>query len=225
MDLIDHLHMQLRLEGKSVVGAYSLRQVEAIPDEELPLMLIAQLADQELIAYFDESLPLGMQKKLTAHISSITFPNIDPIVDILNSYNIQPETGHYKTYLFPAWYADLNDQDVNIHSKHDPKIQAFGFDGFTEQVYALERNGRIISACVSARENEQCGEAWVFTDPEYRNQGMAQRVVGAWAKRLINAGKTPFYSHKMENYASARLANRLGLQRVFEEISISQAQI
>jgi len=41
-------------------------------------------------------------------------------------------------------------------------------------------------------------------------------------ERLMNAGKVPFYSHKVENVASASLARKLGLQPVFEEISIAQ---
>jgi predicted GNAT family acetyltransferase len=58
----------------------------------------------------------------------------------------------------------------------------------------------------------------VVPDEEYRHQGFAQRVVSAWAMRLISVGKVPFYSHKIQNIASTNLAKRLGLQPVFEEI-------
>lgn len=225
MDSVHYLHMQLRLEGKMIVCDDQLMQVEIVPDEEMPLMLIAQLADDQVISYYDEALQSELHMELAKRIRNLTFPKIEPLLDFLKSQNISFDVGHYKTYLFPARLANPTDREVVCHSRQDPAIQAFGFNGFAEQVYAVERNGKIASACTSARENEQCGEAWVFTDPEYRNQGLAERVVGAWAKSLINAAKTPFYSHKMENYASARLANRLGLQPVFEEISISQAQI
>ena len=89
---------------------------------------------------------------------------------------------------------------------------------FAESVYAVERDDKIISACVSTRENDFCGEAWVYTDTSYRHQGYAQKVVGAWATSLISAGKVPFYSHKIQNVASANLAKCLGLKPVFEEI-------
>jgi predicted GNAT family acetyltransferase len=96
-----------------------------------------------------------------------------------------------------------------------------GFDSFTEDVFAIEQNGTLVSACVSTRENQECGEAWVYTIAEYRHRGCAQKVVKAWARSLMDAGKVPFYSHKMENEASASLARKLGLRPVFEEISIT----
>jgi predicted GNAT family acetyltransferase len=107
-------------------------------------------------------------------------------------------------------------------SSHEPKVQAFGFDDFAEHVYAIERDGRILSACVSVREDHNCAEAWVYTDPAYRRQGLAKKVVITWAHRLKSIGKVPFYSHKIENAVSASLARALQLQPIFEEISIAQ---
>ena len=115
--------------------------------------------------------------------------------------------------------------EVKLYSKTDPKIQAFGFDGFTEQVHAIERDGGVVSACVSTRENAHCGEAWVFTDPSCRHQGLAQKVVSAWAKSLLSVNKVPFYSHKMDNIESTKLAKMLNLESVFEEITISRMNV
>ena len=115
--------------------------------------------------------------------------------------------------------------EVICVSKHDPKVTAFGFDSFAEEVYAIERNGVLVSACVSTRENKECGEAWVYTDIDFRNQGLAQKVVNVWAGSLMDAAKVPFYSHVRENVSSASLARKLGLQPVFEEISITQVWI
>jgi hypothetical protein len=162
-----------------------------------------------------------LQRDLSLCISAIEFPKIDPLLDILNSYKIQSEVGHYKTYLFPSNTANWIDPEVTYLCKHDPKVHAFGFDHFAEQVYAIERDIRIVSACVSTRENEKCGEAWVYTNPQYRHQGFAKKVVSAWATSLLRAGKIPFYSHKISNVASCSLARALGLQPVFEEISIT----
>jgi len=220
MEAFTYLHLQMRLEGKGIVNEHLMKQVEVVPDEELPLMLSAWLANEELIAYYSESISPDLQRDLTASMSDIEFPGIDPLLDVLKSHNIQSEAGHYKTYVFPsqpAW-----EIEVTCLSKHDPKVKAFGFDSFAEEVYAIERSGTLIAACVSTRENEMCGEAWVYTLPEYRNQGLAQKVVNAWAGSLMDAGKVPFYSHKIENVASASLARKLGLQPVFEEISITQ---
>lgn len=221
MNPLDYLHLQLRLEGKEIIGDNLLRQVEVVPDEEVPLMLIAQLANENFVTYFDEDLELELRTELTKQVSKFTFPNVDPLSAFLQSGNITFEVGYYKTYIFPESYTSFKDETAKCYSKHDPKVQAFGFDGFAESVYAIEPDDKIVSACVSTRENNSCGEAWVYTDPEYRNLGLAQKVVGAWAMSLISVGKVPFYSHKIQNIASANLAKHLELRPVFEEIVIS----
>lgn len=69
---------------------------------------------------------------------------------------------------------------------------------------------------------KNCSEAWAYTDSAYRREGLARKVLSAWAHSLLGMGKVPFYSHKIENTASASLAEALQLQRVFEEISITE---
>lgn len=220
-----YLHMQLRLEGKSVIDGKLLRQVEAVPDEEMPFMVVASLPTRELVAYYDQALPGELRDELDKHLRTGDFPNISPLVDILRAQDPNLEIGYFKTFTFPERYIDtIFDEVLTLH-KTDPKVGAFGFDGFAEQVHAIERDGRVVSACVSARENESCGEAWVYTDESHRHQGFARKVVGAWAKSLLEADKVPFYSHKVENLASAELAKRLGLVPAFEEIIISRMNV
>lgn len=222
MNPTDYLHLQLRLEGKSVIGSNLLRQVEEVPGEEMPLLLIAQLADGKSVTYVNEALDPELQEGLVKRVRSVQFPQIGPLLQFLTIENISFETGHYKTYWIPAHAAVFADEEVTCFSREDPKVQAFGFGGFAEWVYGIEQGGKIASACVSARENDFCGEAWVFTDPAYRHHGLAQKVVCTWAKGLISSGKVPFYSHKIKNVASARLAKRLGLQPLFEEMVIAR---
>ena len=181
-------------------------------------MLIAQLADGKVVIYSDETISPVLQRQLAE--ANIEFPKIDLLVNALQSHHVQFEVGHYKTYVFPS--RPVENIDVACLSKHDGRVKVFGFDSLAENVYAIEKNNALISACVSTRENEKCGEAWVYTAPEYRYQGFAQKVVNTWAGSLLDAGKVPFYSHQIENAASANLAKKLGLQAVFEEISIMQ---
>jgi hypothetical protein len=42
---------------------------------------------------------------------------------------------------------------------------------------------------------------------------------------MMQAKLVPFYSHKLENIASAGLANKLGLIPIFEEIVIEKKMI
>lgn len=222
MNPIDYLHLQLRLEGKTVIGGTRLHMVEAVPGEEMPLLLIAQLVDGKSVAYVDEALNSDLQEELTRRVRSVQFPQIGPLLELLDIENVSIEAGHYKTYGIPAHAAVFADEEVTCRSRKDPKVKAFGFGGFAEWVYGIERDGKIVSACVSARENDSCGEAWVFTEPAYRHQGLAQKAVSAWAEGLISAGKVPLYSHKIEKNASASLAGRLGLPPVFEEIVVAR---
>jgi GNAT superfamily N-acetyltransferase len=216
MDPFRYLHLQLRLEGKEVLQEQFLREMESIPGEELPLMLIAQLANGTQAVYYDEAISPDLRERLAALIAAIEFPDIEPLLEALKAQNLLFEVGHYKTYVFPS--VPVRDADVHRLSKDEERVKAFGFGGFTEQVYVIEREGKMLSACVSARESDACGEAWVFTSPEYRHQGFAQAVVRAWAASLIDAGKVPFYSHRIDNEASANVAKTLNLQPVFEEI-------
>ena len=220
MNSLTSLHLQLGLEGKEIIHEHFIRQLQVVPEEEMPLLLLAQLTDKEMVTYYEEDISPDVQKKVSAMIPEIEFPKIDPLLNVLRSQNIRFEVGHYKTYVFHS--QPSTDRKVVCSSKHDPKIKTFGFDGFAENVYAIEQDDRIVSACVSIREGEQCAEAWVYTDPAFRNQGLAQRVVRAWAGSLMEASKVPFYSHKIENTASANLARKLGLQLVFEELVITQ---
>jgi predicted GNAT family acetyltransferase len=223
MNPLDYLQLQLQLEGKGIVRDNLLRQVEVVPDEKVPLMLIARLADEDqaLVHYFDESLQIEIRKELIKRVSEISFPTIDPLTNFLQHRDIAFECEHYKTYIFPKEYSFFKDENVKHYSKHDPKIE--GFDA--ERIHAIEQDDKIVSTCVSSRENEFCGEAWVYTLPQYRNRGYAQKVVSAWAASLMKAGKIPFYSHKIQNNASSHLAKRLGLQTVFEEAVISHANV
>jgi hypothetical protein len=219
MDSLGYLHLQMQLEGIALTDQQLLWRLP-IAEEDPPLVLIAYLASGKLMTYLSTGLSAGLQTMLSTSSRAFTFPQVDPLLQVLRSYGLQPQFGHYKTYRFPTRFASVADSSVKDYSTHDAQIRAFGFDGLGEPVYAVALDGKIVSACVSVRENTHCGEAWVSTAPAYQQRGLAQRVVSVWAADLINRGKIPFYSHKLDNRASARLAAHLGLEPVFEEISI-----
>jgi len=94
---IGYLHLQMRLEGKEVVDESFIRQVETVPGEEIPLMLIAGLADGTVVAYYDEALSRALQESLAVHIAKIEFPAIDPLLAVFKKHDVQFEMGHYRT--------------------------------------------------------------------------------------------------------------------------------
>ena len=112
---------------------------------------------------------------------------------------------------------DIETENVKCLDRDDPKVADFGFAGLGESVFALEYDGKILTACVSSRENEKVAESWVFTAPEHRGQGLALQVVTAWASRVLREGKIPFYSHVVENVASSKVAEKLRLIHLYDE--------
>jgi hypothetical protein len=149
---IDYLHLQLELEGKSVIGDTCLHQLEVVPGEEMPLLLIAQLTGRKRVAYADEALDPILHEELLRRARSVHFPQIGPLLEFLTLKNIPFEVEHYKTYLIPAHNTAIPDEEVICLSREDLKVREFGFGDFAEKVFVIERNGTIASACVSARE-------------------------------------------------------------------------
>ena len=171
--------------------------------------------------HLHEMLPVRLREEMSVHHQA-SFPNIDALLNLLDSYGIRYKVGHYKTYVFPACYAEADTSRVTCFQCNDPKIKSFGFDQLADKVYAVEQDGVILSTCVSVRQNTKCAESWVFTASEHRGRGLAQLAVTAWAKNVMQDGIIPFYSHKIDNTASANLANKLRLIPVFEEIGIER---
>jgi predicted GNAT family acetyltransferase len=76
-----------------------------------------------------------------------------------------------------------------------------------------------VSWAWSIRENQECAEVAVETDPNFRKHGYARRVTSAWASSIISQGKTAFFSHLESNYASRRLAQSLGVRYFASSLS------
>jgi hypothetical protein len=220
MQPLDYLYAQMHLEGKGLAPPDRLTRLPTVEDD-VPLVLVAQLADATTKVFFGELLTAVMQEQFILHVQALQFPLVTPIRQVLHAYGIRTQLGHFRTYLFPT-HVSNTDAPIQEYRPDDLEIRAFDFAGFGTPIFAIEQAGQILSACVSVRENDQCGEAWVYTAPEYRHQGLARNVVTAWAQSLLGVGKIPFYSHKIDNHGSAGLAHRLGLVPIFEEISIAR---
>lgn len=221
MDPLEYLHLQMRLEGK-IFSADGLITRLGPESENTPLVLIAKTENGRQVAYFGESLPGNRRRELVESLEKSTFPAMGIMFDQFQSYGIPVKVGHYKTYIVPNTFFIEVPREVKCLCKDDGKVKEFGFGGFDNSVYAIEIGGKIISACVSTRQNGECAESWVYTSPEYRRMGFARKVVGAWAIKNSESNIIPFYSHKIDNLPSAQFANRLGLKPQFEEISIER---
>jgi predicted GNAT family acetyltransferase len=219
MKPIDFLHLQMELEGISVHGGSFITRLH--PDvTEFPLILFASTSDKQNIAYFDDSLP----KELLNTLISLNWNSFADEVAIreFDTFGIPTKVGHFRTYTFLGDIAIPDFGNAKKFNKDDPRVKNSEFNDSADEVYAIEEEGRIVSACVSSRQNNKCAEAWVFTDPNHRRKGFARQVVMTWAANLQRKGIIPFYSHAVENTNSANLAKRLNLLHVFDETVIGK---
>ncbi|MDF1490093.1 GNAT family N-acetyltransferase [Tessaracoccus caeni] len=87
--------------------------------------------------------------------------------------------------------------------------------------FGVLRDGRVVSACYSARLTDHAAEAGVDTDPAHRGQGLAATVINAWRKAIEDSGRTALYSTSYDNLSSQAVARRLGLSQYAETFSLT----
>jgi RimJ/RimL family protein N-acetyltransferase len=210
----DYLFLQMELEGIRVSGRNLITHTH--PDvEEFPLVLLADFRSKKKLLFFDDTLPPALIENLV--LRNLDSFGITPIAQEFSNFGIETKSSNFKTYTFLESFMDRDAKNVKCLHRDDPIVADFGFGGLGEQVYAIEYDGKIISACVSSRENEKAAESWVFTAPEHRGQGLALDVVSAWAGSVLQDGKIPFYSHAVANIASFKVADKLRLIHLFDE--------
>ena len=214
------LQLQMQLEGLTL-RADGLLTALPTAVEDCPLVLLAQLVTGETVLYLHPTLPQTTRIELAQWRTTAAFTERNAILETFIQQGLAVQQGHSKTYTVPGAALPVRMPVVKAYAKDDARIVAFGFNTFADQVYALCVDDHVVSACVSVRENDQCAEAWVATAPAYQQRGYAQRVVAAWARHIIAQGKVPFYSHRIDNRASAALAQRLGCRPLFEAFIIA----
>jgi GNAT superfamily N-acetyltransferase len=220
MKPIEYLFRQMEIEGIQRT-ADTLISRTAPEVEDFPLVLAARTVDGDSLICYDDRLPAELRARLRS--CDLQSFETEQAIRLLADWGIEAKPGSFRTYIFPAGMGATFVPAASCYDGSDPRVIAFGFQGFSDQVFAIEEQGRIVSACVSIRQNLGCGEAWVFTDPEHRRRGLARQAVTAWAGALLRQGITPLYSHSLSNSASAQLAQSLGLIPVYDEAVIERA--
>lgn len=109
-----------------------------------------------------------------------------------------------RSYIYPEIFEAVTFPDVTCLPEND--------------LCAILMDSVAVSACSSIRHNEYSAEAWVFTEEACRRQGFGKRVVQAWAQRVRQQGRIPFYSHRMDNPASQRLAESIDFEWYVDDV-------
>jgi len=170
--------------------------------------------------YFRRDLPASLRGQVQALGAEAAFHDREAVKALLATDAPCTEVGVFHTYVFPSMVAANPSQFpdvVRLGETHRELIDEYqaGMDVVDRAVFAMIRDGMIVSTCVSVRENEDAGECYVFTLPEYRRRGYGRQVTAAWGHHLREQGKVAFYSHTEWNMASRAVAQSLGLLPCF----------
>lgn len=82
-------------------------------------------------------------------------------------------------------------------------------------------DGAIVSIGFTARLGRTGAEAGIVTVPGERGRGYGPSAVASWASHPDLSGKSLFYSLKIENSASLRVAEKLGLRQIGTSLRIN----
>lgn len=79
-------------------------------------------------------------------------------------------------------------------------------------------DGVVVAQAWTVGGNAFAAEVEVETLPDFRRRGYARQVVAAWAADTLSHGRAVFYSHTVDNVASAGVSRSLGLIHLSDEV-------
>ncbi|MCU1494430.1 MAG: hypothetical protein JWO62_2194 [Acidimicrobiaceae bacterium] len=100
----------------------------------------------------------------------------------------------------------------------DPRIPDWlrPFNGAV--LVAFDEAGAYAAGVGRKRHDEHCQELAVATEPEHRGRGLARRLVAQAARRVAAEGSVATYLHRVDNFASAAVAEAAGFPDVGWEV-------
>jgi hypothetical protein len=218
------LLLQLEAERIGVVAGATLVRLPGERPDGIPRFYVAELAGG-IARYYRDDVPAGTRAELAALPAECARDDHAAVQRILAQdapcTNIWAGVSYYLPdgVVGPAEYPDVVALDCSRRAeieRFDPEMTSFGWP-----VYVVRRDGQIVATCVSTRETERAGEAWVQTTPAHRGQGYARQVTAAWGDALRKEGKVAFYSHALDNAASAGVARTLRLAPYLRDVGYS----
>lgn len=206
MNALDLLKLQMQLECKGLNEVGDMIPIPCANPDEIPRVYVVRHKDGYTV-FFRYDLAPHLRISLAAFLPRVLFTDHQRIKSTLSQSAPCKDLWVGKSYIFPEILrATLYPNVVYLPE---------------QRKYAIVINEQIVSSCVSARENNAAGEAWTFTEPEYRKRGYGRQVTAAWAQSLREKGKIPFYSHLKDNPASEGIARFLGLIQFIEVVAYS----
>jgi GNAT superfamily N-acetyltransferase len=223
MNTVGLIQAQLALECIGLDQDGLLIRIPGSNPDDIARVKVFQYEENYLL-YFRHDLSSSIREGIGALGSAVVFRNCEAVKALLAEDSPCTEMFIGRTYIPSASLSSRQFSDVvRLIEAHRPLIEAYhaGMDVTDRAVYAIICDERIASTCTSARENEQAGEAYVYTVPEYRGRGYGRQVTAAWAYHLQEQGKIAFYSHAWDNRASRAVAHSLELQPCYACVNYS----
>jgi hypothetical protein len=104
---------------------------------------------------------------------------------------------------------------VEVTDAADPRLPEWVRGYFTGAAWVVaDDDGRVLSTAVLKRYDDRLREISVGTDGAARGRGLARAVVAAAARAVLAEGRAVLYNHEIDNTASARVAESVGLHEL-----------
>jgi GNAT superfamily N-acetyltransferase len=104
--------------------------------------------------------------------------------------------------------------EVTVLDASDPRLPQWVLGHFVGEAWVVLEDGEVLSTAVLKRYDERLREISVGTAPSARGRGLARSVVAAAARSVLAEGRAVLYNHAVDNDASARVAESVGLHEL-----------
>lgn len=102
--------------------------------------------------------------------------------------------------------------EVTVLDAADPRLPDWVIGHFQGEAWVvLDDSGSVLSTAVLKRYDDRVREISVGTAERARGRGLARSVVSAAARSVLSEGRAVLYNHAPDNFASAKVAEAVGL--------------
>lgn len=206
MDYLYWLNKHMALECIQLDEHGDLARLQCEVPEPIPRLYVAQYRERYHL-FFRNDVPTAVRKQLRTLPLGALLSEYDLVSKMLDPAELASEGTIWrgKSYI----YVEEPDFDLPTQIEYfDEKDRC-----------AIVIDGVLAAQCMSVRSNLDASEAYVETHPDFRRRALGKQIVFAWAQRVRQSGRTPFYSHHVDNIASQRLADSLGLVWFIDDIA------
>lgn len=123
----------------------------------------------------------------------------------------QPYPDEFKLHEIEERTIQMSEEfGIGYYEKYWGGVHNFLHNGFG---FCLEQDGLLVSECTAIFANPYAAEIDIVTDEHYRGKGLGFIVAHAFIRRCLQMGITPHWDCNIDNFASCRMAERLGFEQ------------